>query len=104
MNGFSAAAAYALSCLRQEYIVLKDKQLEVMQELYRGNDVFAWFPTGYGKSVCYKLLPYLFDHKLKRTSSPALEQSVVLIISPLVSLMVDQVSSLQDRGRWYTQW
>ena len=97
MNEFSAAVAYALSCLRQEHIVLKDKQLEVLQELYRGNDVFAWFPTGYGKSVCYQLLPFLFDHKLKRTSSPALEQSVVLIISPLVSLMVDQVSSLQDR-------
>ena len=52
--------------------------------------MFAWFPTG------SQLLPLLFDHKLKRTSSPALEQSVVLIISPLVSLMVDQVSSLQD--------
>ena len=47
--------------------------------------------------VCYQLLPFLFDHKLNRTSSPALEQSVVVIISPLVSLMVDQVSSLQDR-------
>ena len=62
----------------------KDKQLEVLQELYRGN-VFTWFPTGYGKS---QLLLFLFDHKLKHTSCPALEQSVV---------MVDQVSSLQDR-------
>ena len=97
MSEFSAAVAYALSCLQQEHIILKDKQLEVLQELYRGNDVFAWFPTGYGKSVCYQLLPFLFDHKLSRTSSPALEQSVVVIISPLVSLMVDQVSSLQDR-------
>ena len=96
MSEFSAAVAYALSCLQQEHIILKDKQLEVLRELYRGNDVFAWFPTGYGKSVCYQFLPFLFDHKLSRTSSPALEQSAV-IISPLVSLMVDQVSSLQDR-------
>ena len=97
MSEFSAAVAYALSCLQQEHIVLKDKQLEVLQELYRGNDVFAWFPTGYGKSICYQLLPFLFDHKLKRTSSPPLEQSIALIISPLVSLMVDQVCSLQNR-------
>ena len=76
--------------------MLKDKQLEVLHELYRGNDVFALFPTGYGKSVCYQLLPFLFDHNLKHTSSPALEQSVDLIISPLMSLMVDQVSSFQD--------
>ena len=41
-------------------------------------------------------LASLFDHKLKCTSSPPLEQSIVLVISPLVSLMVDQVSSLQD--------
>lgn len=97
MTEFTAAVAYALSCLREEHLVLKDKQLEVFQELYRGNDVFAWFPTGYGKSVCYQLLPFLFDHKLKRTSSSSLEQSVLLVISPLVSLMVDQVNSLRQR-------
>ena len=48
---------------------------------------------GYGN---YQLLPFLFDHKLKCTSSAPLEQSIVLNISPLVSLMVDQVSSLQN--------
>ena len=69
--------------------MLKDKQLEVLQKLY--------FPTGYGKFISYQLLLFLFDHKLKRTTSPPLEQSIVLIVSPLVSVMVDQVSSLQDR-------
>ena len=43
MSEFSSAVAYALSCLRQEHIVLKNKQLEVLQELYEGNDVFAWW-------------------------------------------------------------
>ena len=47
-----------------------------------------WLPTGYGKSVCYECLPFLYDMKL----------SVVLVVSPLVSLMVDQVSSLRSRG------
>ena len=53
------AVAYALSCLQQKLIVLKDKQLEVLQELYQGNDVFA---MGYGMSICYQLLLFLFDH------------------------------------------
>ena len=89
------AVAYTLSYLQQEHIVLKDKQLKVFQELYQGDDVFMWFPTGHGKSVWYQLLLFLFSHKFKRTSSSALEQSVILIISPLVSLMVNKVSSLQ---------
>ena len=54
--------------------------------------------TGYGKSICYQVLPYLFDAKLGRVCAPATEQSVVLVVSPLVSLMVDQVSSLQLSG------
>ena len=58
---FSSAVAYALSCLRQE---LKDKE---------GNDVFAWFLTGYGKFVCYQLLPFMFDYKFKRVGAPALD-------------------------------
>ena len=99
MSEFSSAVAYmyALSCLQQEHIVLKDKQLEVLQELYEGNDVCVWFPTGYGKSICYQLLPFMFDYKFKRVGAPALEQRVVVVISPLVSMMVDQVSSLQHR-------
>ena len=40
----------------------------------------------------------LFDAKLGRVCASATEQSVVLVISPLVSLMVDQVSSLQLSG------
>ena len=94
----SAALAYALSCVRQEHLSLKDKQLEALRLLYQGHDVFLWVPTGYGKSICYQLLPFLFDLKLGRTSSPPRERSVVLVISPLVSLMVDQVSSLLSRG------
>ena len=54
--------------------------------------------TGYGKSICYQVLPFLFDFKLGKTSCFPTECSVVLVVSPLVSLMVDQVSSLQSRG------
>ena len=44
---------YALSCFGQEKLTLKVKQEEVLTNLYDGRDVFAWFPTGYSKSLCY---------------------------------------------------
>ncbi len=98
MNDFSSAVAYTLSCVKQSHIVLKEKQLDTLQMLYEGHDVFLWVPTGYGKSICYQTLPFLFDMKLNRTSSPPSERSIVLVVSRLVSLMVDQVTSLHDRG------
>ena len=60
--------------------------------------MFAWLPTGYGKSLHYQLLLFLFDFKLGRTRAIATERSVALVISPLVSLMVDQVCGLQAYG------
>ena len=52
---------------------------------HNNNNVFAWFPTGYGKSLCYQLLPYMFDVKLGLTKAAPSERSVVLVISPLVN-------------------
>ena len=88
------ALAYALSCVGRQDLTLKPKQEEALLHLYDGQDVFAWFPTGYGKSLCYQLLPFMYDFKLKRTSVRRTERSVVLVLSPLVSLKVDQVASL----------
>ena len=56
---------------------------------------FCGLPTGYGKSVCYQALPFLFDVKLEHTALPPSKQSVCLVISPLLSLMVDQVLKLK---------
>ena len=95
---FELSLSYALSCLRLQGIELKDKQLEAIRTIYDGKDVFLWLPTGYGKSLCYQCLPFLFDHKLKRIDLPPGERSVCLIVSPLVSLMVDQVHSLRAKG------
>ena len=65
--------------------------------MFEGFDVFLWLPTGFGKSLCYECLPFLFDFKLGRMGDPH-RRSVVLVISPLVSLMIDQVASLRKRG------
>jgi len=82
---FDRALACILSCVKQEGISLKDQQVEAVKLLSEGKDVFVWFPTGYGKSICYQLLPFVFDVKLGRTNAPLVDRSVVLVISPLVS-------------------
>jgi len=60
-------------------------QKPVVEALLAGRDCLAVLPTGGGKSLCYQL--------------PALvRDGLVLVISPLVALMQDQVEQLQRRG------
>ena len=95
---FDQSLTYALSKIGKPGIILKEEQRSVVRHIYYGKDVFLWLPTGFGKSICYEVLPFLFDHKLATTASAAGISSVVLVISPLLSLMVDQVASLRSRG------
>ena len=39
----------------------KEKQVEVITGLMREHNVFVCLPTGYGNSLCYALLPLVFD-------------------------------------------
>ena len=54
--------------------------------------MFVCLPTGSGKSLCYCLLPKVFD-KLK---PPCTHSSIVAVVSPLISLMKDQVRASND--------
>ena len=74
--------------------MLKDKQPKVLQKLYQGNDTFTWLPTGFGKSICYRVMYFVFAYELKCVGVPALEQSIVVIIYLLLSLIIAHVSSL----------
>ena len=58
-----------------------------------GNDVFVSLSTGYGKSLCYAALPYAFD-ELRATDTP----SIVVVVSPLIALMKDQIAVYSARG------
>ena len=51
--------------------------------------MFAVLPTGFGKSVCFQCLPLLFEQLF-----PADDPSILLVVTPLTSIMKDQVTSL----------
>ena len=44
---FSSGVAYAVSCLGQQDIVMKEKQSEAINSIYEGKVVFPWLLTGY---------------------------------------------------------
>jgi len=54
--------------------------------------MFVWLPTGYGKSLCYQVLPFITDYKHGVVETQ--RHSLVLVVSPLVALMVDQRSTI----------
>ena len=51
-----------------------------MKAVYKGKDVFVWLQTGFEKTLCYQILPFLFDHKLGLKGSE--KSSAVLVVSP----------------------
>ena len=93
---FSECVSYALRKLQMSDISLKTEQRPSMKAIFDGQDVFVWLPTGYGKSLCYQALPFLMDFKGAVVDSD--NPSAVLVISPLLALMIDQVKSLRSRG------
>ncbi|KAH9662478.1 ATP-dependent DNA helicase q-like 3 [Citrus sinensis] len=63
----------------------RDKQLDAIQAVLSGRDCFCLMPTGGGKSMCYQI--------------PALAKpGIVLVVSPLIALMENQVIGLQEKG------
>ena len=67
------------------YEAFRGRQAEVIESVLMGRDVLAVLPTGGGKSLCYQI--------------PAIMRpGFGLVISPLIALMSDQVTALEQRG------
>ncbi len=85
--GRAPSAAQLKQTLRRVFGVrdFRPGQEAVIRAVLEGRDTLAVMPTGHGKSLCYQL--------------PALHlDGVTLVISPLISLMKDQIDKLEAKG------
>lgn len=71
---------------------VKPFQEQAIVSLVSGKDVFVSVPTGHGKTFAYCFLPEIFSILQSKPFS------IVIVISPLISLMIDQVSRMETLG------
>ena len=67
------------------HVTFRQGQEELIQHILNGRDAFGIMPTGAGKSICYQVPALMLD-------------GITLVVSPLISLMKDQVNALVQSG------
>ena len=67
------------------YKEFRQGQREIIQNILDGRDTLAVMPTGGGKSLCYQIPALIFE-------------GITVVVSPLISLMQDQVGALLENG------
>lgn len=97
------ALSFALEKLGFTFL-LKEKQIQAIKSILSRRDTLVVLPTGYGKSLVYQCLPLAFDNLNSRINTSRNVKSAVLIVSPLNSLMLDQVAKLKKKGMEVSIW
>ena len=67
------------------YTSFREGQEELVDHILAGRDVLGIMPTGAGKSLCYQVPALCMD-------------GITVVVSPLISLMMDQVKALNQAG------
>ena len=81
---------FSLESTNYGYFILKPKQVTCLENLLNGRDVLAVLPTGFGKSLLFHLLPTFLPIKSVL--------NIILVVTPLNSIIKDQVHTLRDKG------
>ena len=88
-------------CLKGKFSI-KPQQLSAVSFILKGVDTLCILPTGFGKSLIYQLLPSLFlkiDTETV-TSTTSTTNPVIVVLSPLLSLIKDQVDSANNHSNF----
>ncbi|MCC6806406.1 MAG: RecQ family ATP-dependent DNA helicase [Deltaproteobacteria bacterium] len=85
MTDTAAGDAITMALKQFGLTALRSSQREVIESVIAGHDTLAVMPTGAGKSLCYQLPAMLLD-------------GITIVVSPLISLMKDQVDSMRAVG------
>ena len=89
--------ALSTVCSRFTISCLNPHQKKAISEFVKGkSDIFVNLPSGCGKSLVYQALPTVFDSLTARSGH------IVVVVSPLVNLMRDQVRSLRSTIQYNT--
>lgn len=86
MNNITEQRLYEVLLKTWGYTSFRESQLDVIRKVCDGVDVLALMPTGAGKSLLYQV-PTL-----------ATDKGFCVVVTPLISLMKDQVDKLRSRG------
>ena len=96
---YKSAISYALDILGlSDKITPKEYQWRCLSILRGSQDIFLTQPTGSGKSLVFQLFPFALEYVQAQQSGVSVTgkqtKNIVLVVSPLISLMNDQLSKL----------